>query len=94
MKTLDEIKDEVATKLHKESNKLLHEEARILLIDKYVTEVCKSYAKECCIATLEKASENARITSYIRPGFDVEEGGMEINEIDKSSITNPDNIVL
>lgn len=70
-KTIEEIQLEIET-----------ENPRITLSDKiYWPEVCKRYAKECCIATLEKASENAypSVTGL---------------QVVKESITNPDNIVL
>lgn len=49
-------------------------------------EVTKLYAEECCVKTLENASENAttRMLSF----------GYNNYEVNPESITNPDNIVL
>lgn len=49
-------------------------------------EISERYAKECSRATLNKSSENALIN-----GSEFSRCGCEIN---KESITNPDNIVL
>ena len=55
--------------------------------DKYFDEVAKRYAKEVAIASLKKASENAKIDILSAESKCVV-------AIDKSSITNEENIVL
>lgn len=67
-----------------------------LISDVYVVEywpiVCERYARECCKATLEKAAKNAKYKAIPDPTQDDPE---TYNiEIDKSSITNPDNICI
>ena len=51
-------------------------------------EVAKRYAKEVAIASLEKASENAKVK------YTLDEELNKYYLIDKSSITNVENIVL
>ena len=91
MKTLEEIKNEVAIEYSYESYDDFKNLTRkidtdiVFVMDGFFNKVAKRYAKEVAIASLEKASENARTrindesTSII---------------VDKSSITNEENIVL
>ena len=91
MKTLEEIKDKVAKQYSFSNYKEFCQLTRkidtdiIFVMDGFFNKVAKRYAKEVAIASLEKASENARTrindesTSII---------------VDKISITNVENIVL
>ena len=92
MKTLEEIKNEVAKEIgyenYNEYIKELYKNADFYFVErinKLNNEIAERYAKEVAIASLEKASENARTrindesTSII---------------VDKYSITNEENIVL
>lgn len=90
MKTLEEIKNEIAIERAYDSwNELAFWNNRnIVYIELIMDEVAKRYAKEVAIASLEKASENAKIK------YTLDE---ELNKnylIDKFSITNEENIVL
>lgn len=58
----------------------------------YVFELARIYAKECCQATLEKASENVKIK--LKDNLNELSMMDDWNEIDKKSIANPDNIVI
>lgn len=85
MKTLDEIKIEVAKENSFQYWWMIENGP---VSEQLWPEVCKRYAKECCIATLERASQNA-------DGYTDETIlGETFAVIIKSSITNPDNIVL
>ena len=92
MKTLEEIKNEVAIEYSYESYDDFKNLTRkidtdiIFVMDGFFNKVAKRYAKEVAIASLEKASENAKIK------YTLDE---ELNKrylIDKSSITNEENI--
>lgn len=96
MKTIEEIKNEISKDLGHESFKELFENAvknlpiekAFLKINCIINEASLNYAKEVAIATLEKASEKAKVK------YTLDE---ELNKhylIDKSSITNEENIVL
>ena len=96
MKTIEEIKNEISRDLGHESFKELFENAvknlpiekAFLKINCIINEASLNYAKEVAIATLEKASEKAKVK------YTLDE---ELNKhylIDKSSITNEENIVL
>ena len=101
MKTLEEIKNEVAIENgfenydnlisdygEKNPNWYDYGKKHPNNFDKYFDEIAKRYAKEVAIASLEKASENAKVK------YTLDE---ELNKhylIDKSSITNEENIVL
>jgi len=86
MKTLDEIKDEVA----KEHGLIDWDEVIHVYgyVGKWIDEVCKRYARECCKASLGKASENATISCKSQSGVITEA------VIDRQSIKSEDNIVL
>lgn len=73
MKTLQQIKDEYLEKEYGtvDFSSFDHED---------VDEIAKRYARECCKASLEKASEEASLWSN--------------GEIDTASICTPKNIVL
>ena len=94
MKTLEEIKNEVAIEYSYESYDDFKNLTRkidtdiIFVMDGFFNKVAKRYAIEVAIASLEKASENAKVK------YTLDE---ELNKhylIDKSSITNVENIVL
>ena len=94
MKTLEEIKNEVAIEYSYESYDDFKNLTRkintdiVFIMDEFFNKVAKRYAKEVATASLEKASENAKIK------YTLDE---ELNKrylIDKSSITNEENIVL
>lgn len=96
MKTIEEIKNEISKDLGHESFKELFENAvknlpiekAFLKINCIINEASLNYAKKVAIASLEKASENAKI----KYTFDEELNKRYL--IDKSSITNEENIVL
>ena len=89
MKTLEKIKNELAIeKAYDSWNEITFFNNRnVVFIELLMNEVAKRYAKEVAIASLEKASENAKIDILSDESkYDV--------AIDKSSITNEENIVL
>ena len=90
MKTLEEIKNEVAIERAYDSWSELAfwNNRNIVYIELVMNDVAKRYAKEVAIASLEKASKKAKVK------YTLDE---ELNKhylIDKSSITNVENIVL
>ena len=94
MKTIEEIKNEVAIEYSYESYDDFKNLIRkintdiVFIMDEFFNKVAKRYAEEVAIASLEKASENAKVK------YTLDE---ELNKhylIDKSSITNVENIVL
>ena len=90
MKTLEEMKNELAIeRAYNSWNEItIFNNTNAVFIEFLMNEVAKRYAKEVAIASLEKASENAKIK------YTLDE---ELNKhylIDKSSITNVENIVL
>ena len=94
MKTLEEIKNEVAQQHGFSNYKEFCQLTRkidtdiIFVMDGFFNKVAKRYAEEVAIASLEKASEKAKVK------YTLDE---ELNKhylIDKSSITNEENIVL
>ena len=93
MKTLEEIKNEVAIEYSYESYDDFKKLTRkintdiVFIMDEFFNKVAKRYAKEVAIASLEKASENAKIDILSAESKCVV-------AIDKSSITNKENIVL
>ena len=94
MKTLEEIKDKVAQQRGFSNYKEFCQLTRkidtdiIFVMDGFFNKVAKRYAKEVAIASLEKASENAKIK------YTLDEELNKYYLIDKSSITNVENIVL
>ncbi|KUY28052.1 hypothetical protein [Elizabethkingia ursingii] len=97
MKTLEQIKDEVA-KEHDYNNyndMIDHFEIPEYMVDK----VAKRYAREVAQASLEKASENSILKLTFSSGkiatsstWRMPDG--ELIELQKSSITNESNITL
>lgn len=90
MSRLEEIKNEVAKSKNLTSwNEM---EYKGYIWDSDVKAVCEKYAKECIKASLSKASENVRMKTK----DNVYELSMmdDWSELDKESITNPENIVL
>lgn len=77
--TLEQIKNEVANE-HGFNNLLWNEKE-----NQFINEVAKRYANACVKASLEKAANEAKMGTH-------PEGTSIV--INKSSITNPDNIVL
>ena len=96
MKTLEEIKNEVAIEYSYESYDDFKNLTRkidtdiIFVMDGFFNKVAKRYAKEVAIASLEKASENAKTKHFSTKNM------IDFSKIivDKSSITNVENIVL
>jgi len=90
-RSIEVIKDEVAKKSgswtswseFKECSNINQKE------EDFINQLCKSYATECCIASLKKAANNA--------SFRYDWNGKPYNgtpHIDKSSITDDSNIEL
>ena len=92
MKTLEEIKNEIAIERAYDSwNELAFWNNRnIVYIELIMDEVAKRYAKEVAIASLEKASENAKLKTFSTKNLT----DISKKMVDKSSITNEENIVL
>ena len=92
MKTLEEIKNEVAIERAYDSwNDLAFWNNRnIVYIELIMNEVAKRYAKEVAITSLEKASENAKLKTFSTKNLT----DFSKKMVDKSSITNEENIVL
>ena len=96
MKTLEEIKNEVAIEYSYESYDDFKNLTRkintdiVFIMDEFFNKVAKRYAKEVAIASLEKASENAKTKHFSTKNM------IDFSKIvvDKSSITNEENIVL
>ena len=92
MKTLEEIKNEIAIERAYDSwNELAFWNNRnIVYIELIMDEVAKRYAKEVAIASLEKASENTKLKTFSTKNL------IDFSKkmVDKSSITNEENIVL
>ena len=93
MKTLEEIKNEIAIEQSFEDNYFntwdkfqnYYASRHPEWFEQYFDEIAKRYAKEVAIASLEKASENA-ITRINDESTSI--------IVDKTSITNEENIVL
>ena len=92
MKTLEEIKNEVAKEIGYDSwNDFTFWNSRnIVSIERLMNDVAKRYAKEVAIASLEKASENAKLKTFSTKNLT----DFSKKMVDKSSITNEENIVL
>ena len=92
MKTLEEIKNEVAIERAYDSWSELAfwNNRNIVYIELVMNDVAKRYAKEVAIASLEKASENAKLKTFSTKNL------IDFSKkmVDKSSITNEENIVL
>ena len=94
MKTLEEIKNEVAIEYSYESYDDFKNLTRkidtdiIFVMDGFFNKVAKRYAKEVAIASLEKASENAKIK------YTLDEELNKYYLIDKLSIINENNIMI
>ena len=96
MKTLEEIKNEVAIEYSYESYDDFKNLTRkidtdiIFVMDGFFNKVAKRYAKEVAIASLEKASENAKTKHFSTKNL------IDFSKkmVDKNSITNEENIVL
>ena len=96
MKTLEEIKNEVAIEYSYESYDDFKNLTRkidtdiVFVMDEFFNKVAKRYAKEVAIASLEKASENAKLKTFSTKNLT----DFSKKMVDKSSITNKENIVL
>ena len=92
MKTLEEIKNELAIeKAYDSWNEITFFNNRnVVFIELLMNEVAKRYAKEVAIASLEKASENAKLKTFSTKNLT----DFSKKMVDKSSITNEENIVL
>ena len=92
MKTLEEIKNELAIeKAYDSWNEITFFNNRnVVFIELLMNEVAKRYAKEVAIASLKKASENAKLKTFSTKNLT----DFSKKMVDKSSITNEENIVL
>ena len=98
MKTLEEIKNEVAIEQSFEDNYFntwdkfqnYYASRHPEWFEQYFDEIAKRYAKEVAIASLEKASENAKLKTFSTKNLT----DFSKKMVDKSSITNKENIVL
>ena len=96
MKILEEIKNEVAIEYSYESYDDFKNLTRkidtdiVFVMDEFFNKVAKRYAKEVAIASLEKASENAKLETFSTKNLT----DFSKKMVDKSSITNEENIVL
>ena len=96
MKTLEEIKNEVAIEYSYESYDDFKNLTRkidtdiVFIMDGFFNKVAKRYAKEVAIASLEKASENAKLKTFSTKNLT----DFSKKMVDKNSITNKENIVL
>ena len=96
MKTLEEIKNEVAIEYSYESYDDFKNLTRkidtdiVFVMDGFFNKVAKRYAKEVAIASLEKASENAKLKTFSTKNLT----DFSKKIVDKNSITNEENIVL
>ena len=96
MKTLEEIKNEVAIEYSYESYDDFKNLTRkidtdiVFIMDGFFNKVAKRYAKEVAIASLEKASENAKLKTFSTKNLT----DFSKKMVDKNSITNNENIVL
>ena len=92
MKTLEEIKNEVAIERAYDSWSELAfwNNRNIVYIELVMNDVAKRYAKEVAIASLEKASENAKLKTFSTKNLT----DFSKKMVDKNSITNEENIVL
>ena len=96
MKTLEEIKNEVAQQHGFSNYKEFCQLTRkidtdiIFVMDGFFNKVAKRFAWEVAIASLEKASKNAKTKHFSTKNM------IDFSKIvvDKSSITNVENIVL
>ena len=96
MKTLEEIKNEVAIEYSYESYDDFKNLTRkintdiVFIMDEFFNKVAKRFAKEVAIASLEKASENAKTKHFSTKNM------IDFSKIvvDKSSITNENNIMI
>ena len=96
MKTLEEIKNEVAIEYSYESYDDFKNLTRkidtdiVFVMDGFFNKVAKRYAKEVAIASLKKASENAKLKTFSTKNL------IDFSKkmVDKNSITNEENIVL
>ena len=92
MKTLEEIKNELAIeKAYDSWNEITFFNNRnVVFIELLMNEVAKRYAKEVAIASLKKASENAKLKTFSTKNLT----DFSKKMVDKNSITNEENIVL
>lgn len=92
MKTLEEIKNEVAIERAYDSwsEIIFFNNRNIVFIELLMNEVAKRFAKEVAISSLEKASENAKLKTFSTKNLT----DFSKKMVDKSSITNEENIVL
>lgn len=87
MKTLEELKKELANELGFENWHEVRNSLGPKTMDLYDKKLCEKYAYECCRLSLEKASKN--VIAYIG-----NEGTEDTPLVSQKSITNSDNIVL
>ena len=92
MKTLEEIKNEFARELsyNSWSEFRMINNRNIIRIEGAMDKVAKRYAKQVAIASLEKASENAKLKTLSTKNLT----DFSKKMVDKNSITNKENIVL
>lgn len=87
---LQQIKDEYAIKHHAHDWESFIRNQASWWIEAQMNDVCNIYAKECSQASLEKASENAKVEKE----YSVKYQDFIPDGIDKESITNPENVIL
>ncbi|MDV3536819.1 hypothetical protein CMU91_14970 [Elizabethkingia anophelis] len=102
MKTLDQIKDEVAKEFGYESFEQFDDKSTFSYdhdTPKIIDTIAKRYAREVAQASLEKAAENAKLKLIFtseqfatNDKWQLPDG--ELIVLDKESITNPKNITL
>lgn len=86
--TLQEIKDQVAKELgHSSHWYIFNDESGVA-----INEIAKRYATECVKASLERAAENVLVDFKLYP--DLKTAERSSIAVDKSSITDPKNIIL
>ena len=92
MKTLEEIKNEFARELsyNSWSEFRMINNRNIIRIEGAMDEIAKRYAKEVALASLEKASEDAKLKTFSTKNLT----DFSKKMVDKNSITNKENIVL
>lgn len=96
---LEEIKNEYAKeKSYDNWTDFINDEAH-WMVEKHMNEICEIFAKECCQASLEKASENTTMTFH--DGFHKTNEpkkyyqiGADNLQINKESIVQESNIVI
>jgi uncharacterized protein YihD (DUF1040 family) len=72
----------------------LTDDGLVYVVEDVIETAGKDYARECVVASLEKASENAEIISKEHKLKNCTPNTILLDEVDKQSITNENNIIL